>query len=40
VQYLAEMKSSETNMAVNSESGAAIFDVTHYGPVSDLFEVA
>jgi electron transfer flavoprotein alpha subunit len=39
------MKSSETNMAVNSDSGAAIFDVTHYGvthygPVSDLFEVA
>ena len=40
VQHLAGMKSSETIIAVNVDSEAAIFNVAHYGAVADLHEVA
>jgi len=40
VQHLAGMKTSETLIAVNTDPEAAIFEVAHYGAVSDLFDVA
>jgi electron transfer flavoprotein alpha subunit len=39
-QHLGGMSRSRTIIAVNSDPGARIFDVAHYGAVADLFKVA
>jgi electron transfer flavoprotein alpha subunit len=39
-QHLAGMSRSRTIIAVNSDAGARIFDVAHFGAVADLFDVA
>jgi electron transfer flavoprotein alpha subunit len=38
--HVAGMSKARTIIAVNSDPGARIFDVAHYGAVADLFEVA
>lgn len=39
VQYTAGMTGSEVVFSVNKDKNAAIFDVSHYGVVGDVFEV-
>jgi electron transfer flavoprotein alpha subunit len=34
------MRDAETIIAVNTDPGAPIFNVAHYGAVVDLFDVA
>jgi len=34
------MKDAELIIAVNTDAGAPIFDVAHYGTTCDLFDVA
>ena len=34
------MQGAELIVAINSDPGAAIFNVAHYGVVADLFDVA
>lgn len=40
VQHAAGMSNAKTIIAVNSDPGAPIFSIAHYGAVADLFEVA
>jgi electron transfer flavoprotein alpha subunit len=39
-EHVEGMQGSELIVAVNSDPGAAIFNIAHYGAVADLFEVA
>lgn len=39
-EHLEGMKDAELIIAVNTDEGAPIFDVAHYGTTCDLFEVA
>jgi electron transfer flavoprotein alpha subunit len=39
-EHVEGMQGSELIIAVNSDPGAAIFNVAHYGAVADLFDVA
>jgi electron transfer flavoprotein alpha subunit len=39
-EHVEGMQGSELIIAVNSDPGAAIFNIAHYGVVADLFEVA
>lgn len=39
VQYTAGMTGSEVVFSVNQDENAAIFDVSHYGLVGDVFEI-
>jgi len=39
VQFAAGMKSSDVIVAVNTDAGAPIFDVAHYGVVGDVNEI-
>jgi electron transfer flavoprotein alpha subunit len=38
-EHIEGMKASATIIAVNTDKGAPIFDVAHYGLVADLFDV-
>jgi electron transfer flavoprotein alpha subunit len=38
-QHIYGMKSSETILAVNTDSSAPIFNVAHLGAVANIFEV-
>ena len=38
-EHVEGMQGAELIVAVNSDPGAAIFNVAHYGVVADLFEV-
>jgi len=40
VQHLAGMQTSETIIAVNTDSEAPIFGIAHYGAAVDLFDLA
>jgi electron transfer flavoprotein alpha subunit len=40
VQHVIGMHKSETIVAVNNDSTAAIFEIAHYGAVADIFDVA
>jgi electron transfer flavoprotein alpha subunit len=39
-EHVEGMQGAELIVAVNSDPGAAIFNVAHYGAVADLFDVA
>lgn len=39
-EHLEGMQGAELTVAVNTDPGAAIFNIAHYGVVADLFEVA
>ena len=39
VQFTAAMRDSECIFAVNSDAGAPIMDIAHYGVVGDLYEI-
>jgi electron transfer flavoprotein alpha subunit len=39
-EHVEGMQGAELIVAVNSDPGAAIFNVAHYGWIGDLFEVA
>jgi electron transfer flavoprotein alpha subunit len=39
-EHVEGMQSSELIVAVNTDPGAAIFNIAHYGVVADLFDVA
>ena len=39
VQFTAGMNSSETIISINKDPNAAIFGVSHYGIVGDVFEI-
>ena len=39
VQYTAGMNGSELIISVNDNPSAAIFDVSHYGIVGDIYKV-
>ena len=39
VQFTAAMRDSECIFAVNSDAGAPIMDVAHYGVIGDLYEI-
>ena len=40
MQHVAGMKDSELIIAVNRDSSAPIFAVSHYGVIADMFEIA
>jgi electron transfer flavoprotein alpha subunit len=39
-EHIEGMQGADLIVAVNTDPGAAIFNVAHYGVVADLFEVA